>query len=53
MKYFKKLSPMGLLEWTAELEHCSDKNAIEISKEEYDTLNNNSIEPDIIDIVCE
>ena len=48
MKYYKKLNSFGRLLWIAKLEKCTDKDAIEISEEEYKLLVNNEIDQDDI-----
>lgn len=52
MKYFKKLNSFGRLLWAAKLENCTDKDAVEISEEEYLALTAGPIDPDDV-LQCE
>lgn len=38
MKYFKKLDNFNNIKWVAELENCTDSDAIEITKTEYNKI---------------
>lgn len=38
MAYFKKVNTFNNILWVAELEQCTDLDAIEISEEEYNSL---------------
>ena len=38
MAFYKKLNKFGRILWVAQLDECTDKEAIEISKKEYKSL---------------
>lgn len=48
MRYFKKLNSFGRLLWVAQLENCTDKDAVEITEAEYLELTDTRIDPDDI-----